>query len=109
MKLLYTHPNRILVENARNIVENAGLETRLQNEFAGGAMGELAPINAWVELWVVQEQDYAKAKALLNSAFSPSEACDWQCPQCGEVNSSAFEVCWQCQSASPPVRQSASG
>lgn len=102
MKLLYTHPNRILVENARNIVENAGIETRLQNEFAGGGIGELAPIDAWVELWAVHEQDYEKAKAVLDTAFAPSDELDWRCPKCGEANSSAFEVCWQCQSSPLP-------
>lgn len=101
MKLLYTHPNRILVENARNIVENAGITTQLQNEYAGGGIGELAPIDAWVELWVTRERDYEKAKTVLESTFAAGQELDWDCPQCGEENSGAFEVCWQCQHARP--------
>lgn len=95
MKLLYTHPNRILVENAKNIVENAGIATELRNEFAGGGMGELAPINTWLELWV-RARDLEPARAVLDAAFASAEAEDWRCPRCGELNSGSFEFCWQC-------------
>ncbi|MEX1034069.1 MAG: DUF2007 domain-containing protein [Cellvibrionaceae bacterium] len=101
MKLLYTHPNRILVENARNIVENAGFNVKLQNEFAAGAMGELAPISAWLELWIVHDRQHDAAKALLQSAFEAEDGAEWRCPRCGENNSPAFEYCWQCQSNRP--------
>lgn len=98
MKLLYTHPNRILVENARNLVERAGMGTRLENEFAGGGIGELAPISAWLELWV-SEADYPAAKQLLADAFS--DQADWRCPRCGEDNSGNFEFCWRCETDRP--------
>lgn len=101
MKLLYTHPNRILVENARNIVENAGIATRLENEFAGGGMGELAPINTWLELWVVRDRDHEPASRLLAQQLQAADGPDWHCPDCGELNSPAFEFCWNCQRERP--------
>lgn len=101
MKLLYTHPNRILVENARNIVENAGIGTRLENEFAGGGIGELAPINAWLELWVVRDRDYETAEKLLVETLKEEDGPDWRCPACGEINSPAFEFCWNCHGEKP--------
>lgn len=101
MKLLYTHPNRILVENARNLLENAGIATRLENEFAGGAIGELAPINAWVELWIVRERDEQRAKEILAKLSRETEGPGWTCPQCGENNDASFELCWRCQTERP--------
>ena len=103
MRLLYTHPNRILVENCKNVVENAGIETMLQNEYAGGAIGELAPINAWLELWVANDSDYDKAKQLVDSTFADDKenAATWQCSKCHEMNDAAFDFCWKCQQQQP--------
>jgi hypothetical protein len=95
VKLLYTHPNRILVDNARNIVENAGIPTELRNEFAGGGVGELAPIGTWLELWV-RTRDLERARAVLDAVFASEAEDDWVCPACGELNSGSFEFCWHC-------------
>ncbi|MGQ9425453.1 putative signal transducing protein [Gilvimarinus sp. F26214L] len=100
MKLLYTHPNRLLVENARNIVENAGIQTELRNEFAGGAIGELAPIEAWPEIWV-RDSSFEAARKLIEFAYSDNRSSDWTCPGCGEQNTASFEHCWKCQHERP--------
>lgn len=97
MKLIYTHENRVLVSNTRNLVENAGIETVLRNEYAAGGMGELSPWDSWVELWVVNDADYQPALALIEQAHGPVPAAEWRCPQCRELNDGAFEVCWNCQ------------
>ena len=52
MRLLYTNENRLIVSNAKNIVEDAGIDVVLRNEFAVGGMGELAVFDTWLELWV---------------------------------------------------------
>jgi hypothetical protein len=46
MKLVYTHPNSIVVGQARSAIELAGIACSLRNEYASGAIGELAPIDA---------------------------------------------------------------
>jgi hypothetical protein len=46
MKLIYTHENRLLVSNAQNMVEQANINTTLKNEYAAGAMGDIAPIDS---------------------------------------------------------------
>lgn len=48
MKLVYTHPTSAIVAQAKAAIEHAGIDCILRNEYAGGAMGELAPIDAWV-------------------------------------------------------------
>lgn len=99
MKLVYTHPNPLMVENAKNICTNAGLAVELRNQFASGGAGELAPISTWPELWVQRERDYPQAVALIQQAFTGEEEGEWTCPACGEQNSAAFELCWHCQKA----------
>lgn len=101
MKKVYTSENRFLVSNARNILEAAGIEVTLRNEYAGSAMGELSPIDTWMELWVVRERDYERACVILDEALSDSTAPPWTCASCGEVNDAAFELCWQCAAEAP--------
>lgn len=48
MKLIYTNENRFLVSNMKNIVENAGIEVTLKNEFAFGGVGDLSPFECWL-------------------------------------------------------------
>jgi hypothetical protein len=100
MKLLYTAENRFLVSNIRNIVENAGIPLLLKNEFAGGAAGDLVPLETWMEVWV-EDNDFDKANALINTSFSSKHDQDWTCKQCAETNDASFEFCWQCQSEAP--------
>ena len=97
MKLLYTQDNRYKVLNAKNIVENAGIDVLLRNEFAIGGMGELSPFEAWLELWVRNDSDYTRALALINTRFADNQASEWQCNHCQEVNDPSFELCWNCQ------------
>ncbi len=97
MKKLFTRENRFLVYNAKNIVEAAGFEVVVRNEHLGGAIGEMSPIDAWVELWLVDEADYSEAKALLDNMLVEDDGGSWTCARCGEINGMAFEACWNCQ------------
>jgi hypothetical protein len=97
MKLIYTNENRFLVANARNIVENAGIAVRLKNEYAAGGVGDLAPIDAWLELWVLEDNDYEQSIQIIESSLSRKDAKGWVCDFCKEENGSAFELCWNCQ------------
>lgn len=95
MKLAYTHENRFLVSNARNILENENIETLLKNEFIGGAAGDLSSFDSWQEIWV-EEKDYSKAKKLLSVLTDNDVFIDWICSTCGEANDTSFEICWKC-------------
>lgn len=97
MKLVYTHENKILVENAKNILLEEGIECVLRNEFAGSGIGDLAPIQAWPELWVLREEDESRASGILAALKSQNTGETWPCQNCGEKNEAAFMSCWQCQ------------
>jgi len=106
MKMLYTHENPICVQNAKNMAENAGVEVVLKNQFAGGGLGELAPIETWMELWVVSSDDYLKARESISYLEMDTAISSWSCEKCGEVNEASFELCWQCQSPSSVLQES---
>ncbi|WP_237067680.1 putative signal transducing protein [Microbulbifer guangxiensis] len=97
--LIFTHENRLLVELARSKLEVAGIAVFLKNEYAQGATGELAPHQAWPELWLERDRDYERAMQLLRDAEGQA---DWICRHCGESNGAAFDYCWQCDSSRPP-------
>lgn len=97
MRQVYTNANRMLVLNVQNLLEQAGLKTLLRNEFAVGGMGELSPFDAWLEVWVVDDADFAKAKELASSSMSGVDATPWICNRCRESNDASFDYCWNCQ------------
>ena len=97
MKFVYTNENRLLVSNFQNMLLNAGMDITLKNEFAAGASGDLPFLNTWPEIWVMNDEDYDQALAIINKVLSENDTDDWLCTQCGESNSSAFELCWNCQ------------
>lgn len=95
MLLLYTHENRFMVENIKNLLEPMGFELMIKNEFANGGIGELAVFDCWPELWLADENDFSAAKRALDNILSNSEQ-DWACPHCQENNAGSFELCWNC-------------
>jgi hypothetical protein len=101
MKLVYTHPNAVLVAQARASLELAGVDCTVRNEYASGAIGELAPIDAWPELWVVDDSELQRAKLLVAESRAVIQEPDWQCKQCGSDSPATFEFCWQCAGERP--------
>ncbi len=96
MKIVYTHENKIIVENARNVLSVNGIESVLKNEYASGGIGELSAIDTWPEIWV-ETNDYETASGLIENLIKASSAPTWECESCKEVNGGAFEHCWNCQ------------
>lgn len=97
MKLIYTHENRILVNNVQNILENADIAVTLKNEFAGGGSGDLSFLTTWLEVWVINDEDYDAAMDIIKTSFNNTSASDWICNSCNETNAPSFDLCWNCQ------------
>ena len=95
MRKIYSSQNPTLVWHAKNILESAGIECALCNEFASGGVGQISPFDAWPELWVDDQYGY-RAQMLLKREFEASGLPDWTCPQCGETSDGAFTACWNC-------------
>ena len=96
MKLVYTHPSQLMVAHMRSAIERAGIECTLRNEYASGAIGELAPIDSWAEVWVVRDRDYDRARQVVEHLQQEVQEEDWDCTQCGKSSPATFEICWHC-------------
>jgi putative signal transducing protein len=96
MKLVYTHPTHILVAQARSSIELAGIECIIRNEYASGAIGELAPIDAWPELWVAHDRDFEGAIQVIEQLHTQVQEADWKCEKCGMASPATFDWCWKC-------------
>ena len=62
MKLVYRHDNPALVGLAKGLLEDAGLEVTVKNEFGGSGF---PPYNQVQELWILNEQDFETASETL--------------------------------------------
>ena len=96
MKLVYTHPNLVLVAQTQSLIEFAGIECVVRNEYASGAIGELAPIDAWPELWVINDEDCDRAESLIEESHASTQEAEWKCAKCGNLNPATFDLCWHC-------------
>ncbi|MEJ2443095.1 MAG: DUF2007 domain-containing protein [Exilibacterium sp.] len=98
VRMIYTHENRFIVANAKNILEAHGIDIVVKNEYSSSAIGEISPFDAWVELWVLRDDDYERAFQIIESSLSEKNATEWVCRKCKEKNDASFELCWSCQS-----------
>ena len=96
MKLIYTHENRIMALNIRNVLINHGFDVALYNEFASSASGGLAPFDTWPEVWLLKDDDFDNAKKIIESISYNSIQAAWECKKCQEENDESFDYCWKC-------------
>ena len=96
MKKVFTHENRMIVYNMKNMLEAEGIETLIKNEFSGGGVGDLPAFDVWPELWIPSGAQLAQAESILQSVASPAVADDWFCGGCEEKNDAVFRICWKC-------------
>ena len=96
MKKVFTHENRMILFNLKNLLQAEGIETVVVNEFAGGGVGDLAAFDTWPELWVEDDRQFALAEAIVHDVMFSERRQDWYCRGCQEKNAAAFQVCWKC-------------
>lgn len=99
MKKVFTHENRMILFNVRNVLLSEGIATVVVNEFAGGGVGDLPAFDTWPELWLEDEAQLERAQRIVQSITgksreTPGQA--WFCRGCQEQNDAAFAICWNC-------------
>jgi len=99
MKKVYTHENRMIVFNMKNVLQEAGIETVVVNEFAAGGAGDLPTFDTWPELWIEDETRLEQARAIVKEILSDDINDARYCQKCGEQNEAAFRICWNCGNA----------
>jgi len=97
MKKLCSTANIIEAQLLADLLKQDGIEVRVLNQYALGAMGEIPFTHTYPELWVVNDRDlgrasaltHAAARALANNAHKP-------CRGCGEQLAADLLSCWNC-------------
>ncbi len=82
----------------KNLLEAESVDTQLKNEYANGGVGDIAPLETWVELWVDDEDfDSAgiKLKEIIHGLEHPSDK-TVTCASCKEISDAHFKMCWNC-------------
>ena len=97
MKMVYTNESSFIVGNAKNILEAHGIGVILKNEHASSVIGEVSAFDAWLEIWVKNDDDYPNACKIIESSLSSENAAQWLCTRCDEEIDASFELCWNCQ------------
>ena len=98
MKKIFSSTNLGIVANVKNLLENQGIITVMKNYYLLGAMGEVPPGECWPELWILDDNQYEDALALIkeNQSASSEPSPPWLCNSCGELLEGQFTQCWKC-------------
>jgi hypothetical protein len=73
-----------------------GIEVRIFNQYAQSASGEIPPASAYPQVWVVDDAQFARARALIAEFVNRPTPGSRSCPRCGEDNPVNFLSCWAC-------------
>ena len=103
MQRVYTSPDATIVHHAKNVLANQGIEGIVRGEHLASAAGGVAPIDAWIELWILDEDRLVEAREILEQALTETKVTGepWHCPNCEERIEAQFTECWKCSTARP--------
>jgi len=102
MERVYSCEHPLTAQHIKNLLINENIQCIVKNEAVQSAVGEVPPIAAWPEIWIVDSQDKEKAKALIKSHVEAEASLsteEWQCENCNETNDGNFNICWNCNSS----------
>lgn len=97
MLKIYTSENRVLLEILKSKMEDESIACTINNDFPPAA-GEITPVLAYPELWILNDEQIDRAKKILGQELSSqkNDGSDWKCPKCHEHLEGQFKVCWKC-------------
>ena len=87
-------PNIAIAAFWVDVLNQAGFRATMQRYYLGGAAGELPPDQCLPEIWLDQDEQEDRARALLRELERVPQR-RWACA-CGELVEGGFEQCWQC-------------
>jgi rubrerythrin len=93
-----------LVGHYQSVLESNDIATFMKNQFGTSGAGELPFVEVVPQLWVLNEADIERAKALIEELHDPDNTQQlkaWDCPRCGTAQEAAFTHCWKCSAARP--------
>lgn len=103
MRKVYASDNSAIIGHVRRVLDDHAIPCIVRNDFLLGGAGEL-PINeTWPEIWVTDDRDFERARALVDAVVNTGNATDspWLCESCGEQMEGQFTDCWRCGAPRP--------
>jgi hypothetical protein len=101
MKLLASADNLMIATLWQRMLEAADIRCDVRNHYLGAAMGELPPDQVAPQVWIRDDRDEDRARALLDELRRPKSLPTWNCFRCGEVVEGQFFQCWNCEASRP--------
>ena len=103
MRKVYSTDNSAIIGHARQVLENHAIPCVVRNDFLLGGAGELPVNETWPELWVIDDRDLDRARALVDGIVAAAHECGppWRCTSCGEQVEGQFTDCWSCGASRP--------
>lgn len=97
MKKIYSTENRVILYLLKSKLAEKGILCIIKNEHPPAA-GEIPPVIAWPELWVLDTKQYTEAMNIIQKELAKTSDTQeyWQCPRCGEYLEGQFNICWKC-------------
>lgn len=101
MQKIASAPNLAIATLWLDVLRADGIAALLQRQYLAGGVGDLPPQQCLPELWVAEDAQVGRARALLD-AFLQLPQRQWVCRQCHEHIEGGFESCWNCGAPMPP-------
>jgi len=88
----------LMIGHLRNVLATFGIKCVTKKMDLISAAGQLPPTECWPELWVVEDEKLAKARAILKKTLAPLSSVKkaWVCKNCDEKIEGQFSECWNC-------------
>ncbi len=98
MLKLFVSNSLIEVETRKEVLDQEGILCTIKNQQGSSLAGEVPFAEVFPELWVINNDDYSRAKEVLEnwSDISSEKASTWTCSGCGEQHTGEFTTCWKC-------------
>jgi len=96
----------MLVGHYQSVLESNDIATFMKNQFGTSGAGELPFVEVVPQLWVLNEADVERARALIQELHENADAETmqaWDCPACGIPQEAAFTHCWKCSASRPSL------
>lgn len=72
MKRVFTVPTITEAHLIRGVLENEGIDAIIKNEHLAGLAGEIPVMEAWPEVWVLNDSEAQKAEEIISEFQSAS-------------------------------------
>ena len=96
MEMVHTCESIVNANHIKNLLNAAEIEVVIKNSAIQGALGEVPPMAAWPEVWVLNPSLVEKAKAIIDTVKQAHDLAPWLCSACNETNEGSFNICWNC-------------